>query len=131
MILLYITNIVIALANILLLVFMYLQFKNSIKPTLTTKLMHEGKNIEEIPNVFEYGDVSLVVSNISSYIARNLVIKYSFKLGRKKSVTKKQRISRLNPYEAVKILLGIIKIKEKYPRKVWRNRKRKNDENRI
>ncbi len=105
---------IIAVANIILIVLIYMQLRDSRKPIITTKIISRGKELGEVPNVLEYGDLYLVVRNISRNVAKNIKIEYEFLFDNKK-VKLKETLSYLNPDEATKFIIKSGKLIEKYP----------------
>jgi len=103
------------LANVFLIYFIYRQFRHLYKPIITIKVVRREKDIEERPSVLEYGDLYLIISNVSKNPARNLKIQYEFLLENQKLTEVNKTLSYLNPGEATREPLEYGKIIEECP----------------
>ena len=101
--------------NLFLIYFIYRQVRHLYKPIITIKVIHREKDIEERPNVLEYGDLYLVISNVSKNPAKDLAIQYEFLIenGRRTEINK--NFSYLNPGEATREPLEYGKVIKEHP----------------
>ena len=103
------------LANLVLITFIYRQVRHLYKPTITIKVIHREKDVEERPSVLEYGDLYLVISNVSKNPAKNLTIHYEFLLANTKITEVNKTLTYLNPGEATREPLEYGKIIKERP----------------
>ena len=94
------TGWVIAIANLVLVIFIFLQVKHTYRPILTTKILSREKGVKDGPAVLEYGDLYSVVSNVSPNLASNIRIKYRFSRAGKGLLQIRRTLKYLNPNEA-------------------------------
>jgi len=109
------TEWVIAIVNIVLVIFVFLQVKHTYRPILMTKILSREKNVKDDPNVLEYGDLYSVVSNASPNLASNIKVEYTFLRTGKKLLQIRRRLSYLSPNEATREPLAIGEIITQYP----------------
>ena len=109
------SNTIIAIVNILLVIVIFLQLRDSRKPMLTTKMISGNKEVTDRSDVLEYGNPYIVINNESKNIAKSLEIKYRFDFDNSSKKVKQCILSHLNPEEATKILLRTKSIREKHP----------------
>ena len=114
-IILYIPNIIIAIANIILILFVSIQIRDTRKPILTTKILSEDKDITDKAEVLENGILYIVLNNISKNIAKNIKIKYIFKFQKLEIIIDEKKLSHLNSKEATRFVLKTKKIMKDYP----------------
>jgi len=101
--------------NVFLIYFIYRQFRHLYKPIITIKVVSREKDMEERPSVLEYGDLYLVISNVSKNQARRLAIHYEFLLGNAKIAQINKTLSYLNPGEATREPLELGKVIRERP----------------
>lgn len=77
--------------------------------------MTENKKIDATPDVLETGDLYVIVSNISKNPAYFLSIVYKFYFEDKKTIEFNDNLDYLNPGEAIKKPLELVKILQDYP----------------
>lgn len=109
------SNVIIAIANIILIYFIYHQFRDSRKPLLFTKIISREKEVTDRPDVQEEGDLYLAIINDSNNIARDIDIEYQLNFNGHYILKKEKMLSHLNPKEATRIVLKHNGIFEKYP----------------
>jgi hypothetical protein len=109
------TEWVIAIVNIILVIFVFLQVKHTYRPILTTKILSRDKNVDDKPSVLEYGDLYSVVSNTSPNLASKIKVEYTFFRAGKKLLQIRRNLSYLSPNEASREPLAIGEIIKKYP----------------
>lgn len=110
------TEWVIAIVNIVLVIFVFLQVKHAYRPILTTKILSREKGVKGDPSVLESGELYSVVSNVSPNLASNVSIEYTFLQTEKKLLQVHRTLSYLSPNEATREPLGIGEIITKYPK---------------
>lgn len=112
---------VMAVANVILILIIFAQFREQKRPIITTKIIEHEKKIKNgtkaIPQILERGDsgLYLVVSNISNNVAFKMKIDYEFLLGGEKLADVSEKLDYLNPNEATYMILKFRKIMEKHP----------------
>jgi len=109
------TEWVIAVINIVLVVFVFLQVRHTYRPILTIKILSREKGVKGSPEVLEYGDLYSVVTNVSPNLAAKLKIEYTFLRAGKKLLQARRTLSYLSPNEATREPLIIGKIITDYP----------------
>lgn len=109
------SNIIIAIANIILIIIIFRQLRDARKPILTTKIISGNKEVTDRSDVLESGKLYIVINNESKNIAKSLEIKYQFNFDGSFRKVEKGFLSHLNPEEATKILLKTKSVREKYP----------------
>ena len=109
------TEWIIAIVNIVLVAFVFLQVKHTYRPILTTKILSREKSVKDDPSVLEYGDLYSVVSNVSPNLASTIKIEYTFLRAGEKLLKTRRILSYLSPSEATREPLGIGEIITKYP----------------
>lgn len=116
--------------NIILVIIVYLQLRLGIVPRLSVKIISKDKVLEGInkSDVLEQGELYIMLSNYSKYIAKDIKLKYTFifeKNINKAPIIKKFDSLYLNPNERIKELLNTEEIQDKYPdlfEKITKNR---------
>ena len=109
------TEWIIAIVNIVLVAFVFLQVKHTYRPILTTKILSREKNVKDDPSVLEYGDLYSVVSNASPNLASKIKVEYTFLRAGKKLLQISRNLSYLSPNEATREPLAIGELITKYP----------------
>ncbi|MCK5630002.1 MAG: hypothetical protein KAI26_05265 [Nanoarchaeota archaeon] len=105
---------IIAIANIILIVFVFTQLRDSRKPLLFTKYIHENKEPKDRQNILEDNPYYFTVINKSKNLAKNIEIKYNFK-SKECNLSGTEKISYLGPEEATRILLSCGCLIKEYP----------------
>jgi len=108
------SNIIIAIVNIILVIFIFLQLRDSRKPIITTKIISGNKEVTDRSDVLESGKLYIAINNESKNIAKSLEIKYRFNFDNSSREVEKSCLNHLNPEEATKILLRTKSIREKH-----------------
>jgi hypothetical protein len=108
-------TIVVALINIFLFFIIYIQFRDSRKPSLKSEIISGDKEFSEQPNVLEIGTLYLVVTNNSKNEAKKINTSFHFSFEGKELMYRIGALSHLNPGESFRIPLIIVKIRESYP----------------
>ena len=108
------SNTIIAIVNIILVIFIFLQLRDSRKPIITTKIISGNKEVTDRADVLESDKQYIVINNKSKNIAKSLEIKYKFNFDSGFREVKQDILSHLNPEEATKILLKTESIIAKY-----------------
>lgn len=109
------SNVIMAVVNVILITFIFLQLRDSRKPLIITKIISKDKEVTDRPDVLETGTLYLAITNNSNNIAKDIDIEYQFKFN-DHSVPKKEKIlSHLNPKEATRFLLKSGEVLKKYP----------------
>ena len=109
------SNTIIAIVNIILVIFIFLQLRDSRKPIITTKIISGNKEVTDRSDVLESDKQYIVTNNESKNIAKSLEIKYQFNFDSGFREVEKVFLSHLNPEEATEILLRTKSIREKHP----------------
>lgn len=109
------SNIIMAIANIILIVFIFHQLRDARKPIIITKIISRDKEVTDRPDVLEPGDLYLAIINDSKNISKSINIKYQFNFNNLKLKVKEKELSHLNPREATRIILKDGMILKKYP----------------
>ena len=109
------SSVIMAVFNVILIFFIFLQLRDSRKPLISTKIISREKEVTDRPNVLEEGDLYLAVTNDSNNIARAIDIEYQFNFNSYSIPKKEKMLSHLNPKEATKIILKCGWILDKYP----------------
>lgn len=105
---------IIAIANIILITFIFYQIRNQKKPVITTKVISREKKVGDRPDVLESGVLYLGVSNISNNQASDLKINYELNWGSGEIKVRKPLVY-LNSGEATKFVLGLSRIIDEHP----------------
>ena len=108
------SNTIIAIVNIILVIFIFLQLRDSRKPIITTKIISGNKEVTDRADVLESDKQYIVINNKSKNIAKSLEIKYKFNFDSGFREVEKGFLSHLNPEEATKILLRTKSMREKH-----------------
>lgn len=106
---------IIAVANIILILFIFIQIRDSRKPIIITKIIPRNKEVTDRPDVLESGNLYIAIINNSKNIAKSINIDYQFNFNGRSIKVKEKKLSHLNPEEATKIVLKIKSIREKHP----------------
>ena len=109
------TEWIIAIVNIVLVIFVFLQVKHTYRPILMTKILSRDKDVDDNPSVLEYGDLYSVVGNASPNLASRIKVEYTFFRARVKLLQIHRNLSYLSPNEATREPLAIGEIIKKYP----------------
>lgn len=109
------TEWIIAIVNIFLVAFVFLQVKHTYRPILTTKILSREKDVKDDPSVLEYGDLYSVVSNASPNLASKIKVEYTFLQTGEKLLQIRRNLSYLSPDEATREPLAIGELITKYP----------------
>jgi len=109
------SNTIIAIVNIILVIFIFLQLRDSRKPIITTKIISGNKEVTDRAEVLEYYKQYIVINNESKNIAKSLEIKYQFNFDSGFREVEKCFLSHLNPEEATKLLVRTKSMIEKHP----------------
>jgi hypothetical protein len=109
------TEWIIAIVNIFLVAFVFLQVKHTYRPILTTKILSRDKSVKDNPSVLEYGDLYSVVSNASPNLASKIKVEYTFLRAGKNILQIRRSLSYLSPNEATREPLAIGELITKYP----------------
>jgi len=109
------TEWIIAIVNIILVAFVFLQVKHTYRPILTTKILSREKDVKDDPSVLEYGDLYSVVSNASPNLASKIKVEYTFLQTGEKLLQIRRNLSYLSPNEATREPLAIGELITKYP----------------
>lgn len=104
-----------AIANIILISFIFLQLRDYRKPLIITKIISRDKEVTDRPDVLEESPLYLAIINDSKNIAKSIDIEYQFNFNGHSIPKKEKMLSHLNPKEATKIVLKYGTILEKYP----------------
>lgn len=111
---LLIANVIIALANIIFIIFYYLQLRETKKPVLSTKFIGAEKDNGSRQEILEHLPQYLYLDNLSNNKIKNLIVKGAFSFGKNKfNILRK--IDYINPYERVQVLIRFGDIIDKYP----------------
>lgn len=109
------SNVIMAVVNLILISFIFLQLRDSRKPLIITKIISRDKEVTDRPDVLEEGTLYLAITNDSNNIARAIDIEYQFNFNSHSIPKKEKMLSHLNPKEATKIILKRGWILDKYP----------------
>lgn len=109
------SNAVMAIANIILIIFIFHQLRDARKPIIITKIISRDKKVTDMPDVLESGNLYLAIINDSKNISKSINIKYNFNFNDRTITVKEKMLSHLNPKEATKIVLKYGAILKKYP----------------
>lgn len=109
------SNTIMAVANIILIVFIFHQLRDARKPIISTKIISRDKEVIHRPDVLESGTLYLAIINDSKNIARSINIEYQFDFNGGSEKVKENELSHLNPDEATSIVLKTLPIRQKYP----------------
>ena len=121
-------TIIIAIVNVILVIFVFLQIRDSRKPFVTTGLVStekiqrlffesekEKKKFWDDANVMEAGYLAFFLRNNSTNIVNKLDILFRFQINEGKFEYREPRLSHLNPKEATYISLKRELLIEKFP----------------
>jgi hypothetical protein len=107
---------IIAIANIILILFIFIEMRDRRKPIIITKVITRNKEVTDRPDVLESGDTLFIaILNNSKNIAKSINIDYRFNFNGRSIKVKEKKLSHLNPEEATKIVLKTKSIREKCP----------------
>ncbi|MDY6932357.1 MAG: hypothetical protein SVJ22_10645 [Halobacteriota archaeon] len=107
------SNSIIAVANIILIIFIFLQLRDARKPIISTKVISSEREVTEKPNVLESKKLYFVITNNSNNVARSIKVNFRYKFD-DNSIEYGMDLDHLNPKEAVKFLLKTEVIRENY-----------------
>jgi len=107
--------VIIAVFNVILISFIFLQLRDSRKPLIVTKIISKNKEVTDQPDVLEAGTLYLAITNASANIAKAIGIEYQFNFDGHSILKKEKMLSHLNPKEATRFLLKRGEVWEKYP----------------
>jgi hypothetical protein len=112
-----ILNLAIVLINVILILFIFVQTRDSRKPLILTGVISRNKEPTDQPCVLESGELYVALVNDSENVAKSININYEFAFdGKLIDANKDQnKLDYLNPGEATKILLKTKPIREAYP----------------
>lgn len=99
------SNILILIANIILITIIFLQLRDARKPIIATSIISRNKEVTDRSDVLESDIQYLVVTNNSKNIAKSINISYQFDFKGHTIKDKEKKLSHLNPNEATKIIL--------------------------
>ena len=105
----------ILLVNLFLIYFIYKQVRHLYRPIITTKVIHREKDVIARPSVLEFGELYLVISNVSKNPVKDLKMRYEFLLEHRKIAEVSKTLSYFNPGEAVREPIELDKILKEYP----------------
>lgn len=109
------STVIVAVANIILVIFVLIQIRDSRKPVIFTKILSREQEIDDRPEVLFTYTRYLTVLNRSRNLAKSLDISYQFSFNGRTIDVQEGKLSHLNPDEATKIVLKMQKIRESYP----------------
>lgn len=109
------SNAIMAIANIILIIFIFHQLRDARKPIIITKIISRDKKVTDMPDVLESGNLYLAIINDSKNISKSINIKYKFNFNDRTITVKEKELSHLNPKEATRIILKYGRILEEYP----------------
>ena len=109
------SSVIMAVFNVILISFIFLQLRDSRKPLIITKIISKDKEVTDRPDVLEAGTLYLAITNASNNIAKAIDIEYQFNFDGHSILKKEKRLSHLNPKEATRFLLKSGEILEKCP----------------
>jgi hypothetical protein len=104
-----------AVFNVILISFIFLQLRDSRKPLIITKIISKDKEVTDRPDVLEAGTLYLAITNASNNIAKDIDIEYQFNFNGHSILKKENMLSHLNPKEATRFLLKREEVSKKYP----------------
>jgi len=122
-----ISTIVVAIVNIILVLFVFLQIRDSRKPIVTTGLVstekitrlfgsdNAAKKFWDDANVLEAGYLAFFIRNDSTNRVNKLDVLFNFQFGKEKFEYHEPRLSHLNPQEATYISLKRELLVKKFP----------------
>lgn len=109
------SSVIIAVVNVILISFIFLQLRDSRKPLIITKIISKNKEVTDRPHVLEAGTLYIAITNDSNNIAKAIDIEYQFNFDGHSVHKKEKMLSHLNPKEATRFLLKREVVSEKYP----------------
>jgi len=110
------STIVVAIVNIILVFFVFLQVRDLRKPVILTKILTRNQEVEEKPDVLVSDYPYLAIINSSDNVAKKLNISYLFTIKGHPAISVNELLlHHLNPKEATKIVLKRQAIREAYP----------------
>ena len=109
------SSVIMAVFNVILISFIFLQLRDSRKPLIVTKIISQHKEITDRPDVLETGTLYIGITNDSNNIAKDLDIEYKFNFDGYSVHKKEKMLSHLNPKEATRFLLKSGEVLKKYP----------------
>lgn len=104
-----------AVFNVILISFIFLQLRDSRKPLIVTKIISRHKGITDRPDVLESGTLYIAIINDSNNIAKAIDIEYQFNFDGYSVHKKEKMLSHLNPKEATRFFLKCDEVFKKYP----------------
>ena len=108
-------NTIVAIVNIILVIFVLIQIRDSRKPVIFTRILSRDQGIENKPDVLVTDTHYLTILNRSKNLARSLDISYQFTFNGQSVDVHEKKLHHLNPDEATKVVLKLQKIRELYP----------------
>jgi len=109
------SSVIIAIVNVILVIFVLIQIRDSRKPVIFTKLLTRKQEVEEKPGVLVSDFPYLAIINGSDNIAKKLSISYQFTVKEHTIHVNEPFLHHLNPNEATKFVLKIQAIRHAYP----------------
>jgi hypothetical protein len=112
-----ILDLAIVIINVILILFILVQTRDSRKPLILTGVISGNKEPTDQPSVLESGELYVVLVNDSENVAKSIDIDYEFAFDDKVVDANKDqnKLDYLNPGEATKILVNTKPIRETYP----------------
>jgi len=109
------STIIVAIVNIILVIIVLIQIRDSRKPVIFTKILTRDQDVEVKPDVLVTDTQYLTILNRSNNLAKSLDISYSFTFNGISIDVHEKKLHHLNPEEATKILLKLKNIHEQHP----------------
>jgi len=109
------STIIVAVANVILVYFVFSQIRDSRKPIIFTKLLTREQEVDEKPSVLVSDFPYLAIINSSDNIAKTISISYQFITNQHTIPVYEPPLHHLNPKEATKFVLKIKAIHDAYP----------------
>ncbi len=109
-------NIIIAVVNLVLVAFVFLQIRDSRKPIISINVLSRDKEPTDRQSVLESGDLYVIISNYSKNTARSLDIDCQLKIKDKFTTgnDKNKKLDYLNPGEATRFILQTSEFMDKH-----------------
>jgi hypothetical protein len=108
------SNFIIALFNAILIYLIFLQFRDTLKPLITTKIIQRDEEVTDRPNVLESRTLYLATINNSKNIAKSINIKFKFRFDGYSVEYKEKELDHLNPGEGTRTIIKSKEISERY-----------------
>lgn len=109
------SNFIIALFNAILIYLIFLQFRDTRKPLITTKIIQRDKEVTDRPDVLEESpNLYSVIINNSKNVAKSINIKFKFRFDGYSVEYKEKELHHLNPGEGTKTIIKSKEIRDKY-----------------